>query len=458
MKNRLWKQVMVSGLLLVLLTHTAMALDLYPKSLKDRRGESSDQPLSVLSRLDQSGNQDNWNRYVEFSPGRRGYKGVFYFRLPRDVDAATVDTLTLSLNYRGPARSEQRWRWLIRNFKHRRWVPLGENKWARDWIWFNKEFPVSGAPSNYINDDGRLKVRYVSYNNTDNSQLDYLKLSLGTESAPTPPGEPLPPEPLPPGEPSPPGIPIPPSEPVPPQPLPPGEVWQPAPGTSWVWQLSGTVDMAHDVAMYDIDLFDVPQQTIDQLHTDGRVVICYFSAGSWENWRPDADQYPQEIKGRSNGWPGEKWLDIRRIDLLAPILEARLDMAKNKGCKGVEPDNIDGYTNQTGFPLTAEDQLAFNRWLSEQAHARGLSIGLKNDMEQVEILEPWFDWALNEQCFQYNECELLLPFIQAGKAVFGVEYQGNPDVYCPKANAMGFDWLKKSLNLGTEHFSCRESY
>ena len=210
--------------------------------------------------------------------------------------------------------------------------------------------------------------------------------------------------------------------------------------------------------MYDIDLFDVPQQTIDKLHADGRVVICYFSAGSWENWRPDADQYPNEVRGRGNGWPGEKWLDIRRIDLLGPILERRLDLAREKGCDGVEPDNVDGYTNKTGFSLTADDQLSFNRWLADQAHLRGLSIGLKNDLEQAEILEPWFDWALNEQCFQYDECELLLPFIQAGKAVFGVEYEGNPADYCPQANAMGFDWLEKSKDLGADYLSCRELY
>ncbi len=233
-------------------------------------------------------------------------------------------------------------------------------------------------------------------------------------------------------------------------------VWQPSPGTSWQWQLSGTLDTSIDVQMYDIDLVETPVTTIADLHAAGRTVICYLSAGSWEKYRPDADQYPEEILGNTlDGWPDERWVDYRRIDLLGPILAARMDLAVDKGCDGIEPDNIDGYTNNTGFALSAADQLAFNRWLAGQAHARGLSIGLKNDIDQVPDLVNLFDWALNEQCFQYDECDLLLPFIQAGKAVFGVEYSGDTADFCPRANAENFDWLKKNRNLDAWRQSCR---
>ena len=237
---------------------------------------------------------------------------------------------------------------------------------------------------------------------------------------------------------------------------PPATVWKPAPGTSWQWQLTGTVDTSFDVAMYDIDLFDNSASLIKQLHNDGRIVICYFSAGSWENWRPDAAQYPASVKGKVlEGWPDEKWLDIRQIDILGPILEARLDLAVSKGCDGVEPDNVDAYTNDSGFWLTSADQLAFNTWLAQQAHARGLSVGLKNDIDQVTSLVDDFDWALNEQCFEYDECDTLLPFVQAGKAVFGVEYELETSEFCPEANAMNFDWLKKNLGLDAPRQSCR---
>lgn len=236
-----------------------------------------------------------------------------------------------------------------------------------------------------------------------------------------------------------------------------GEIWRPAPGTSWQWQLDGLIDTTIDVEMYDIDLFDTPPQTIAALEGDGRVVICYFSAGSWEDWRPDAGSYPEVVLGNPlDSWLGERWVDIRRLDLLAPILEARLDLARSKGCKGVEPDNVDAYQNASGFPLVADDQLAFNRWLATEAHRRGLSVGLKNDLDQVTDLEPAFDWALNEQCFEFAECDLLQPFVDAGKAVFGVEYTGDETIFCPYFNALEYSWLKKDLDLGVWRIDCHD--
>lgn len=236
-------------------------------------------------------------------------------------------------------------------------------------------------------------------------------------------------------------------------------VWQPAPGTAWHWQLSGEIDTSRQVAMYDIDLFDASQRTIKELRDAGRVVICYFSAGSWEEWREDADQFPAAVLGNTlDGWPDEKWLDIRQIGTLSPTMTARLDLAVSKKCDGVEPDNVDGYANDSGFPLTGADQLAYNRWLAQEAHARGLSIGLKNDLDQIPDLVADFDWALNEQCFEYNECAALLPFVQAGKAVFGVEYSGDPAAFCPQANQMGFSWLKKKLELDASGTDCLAAY
>jgi hypothetical protein len=228
-------------------------------------------------------------------------------------------------------------------------------------------------------------------------------------------------------------------------------IWRPAPGTTWQWQLQGELNTSWDVEMYDVDLFNTPAAVIEQLRADGRIVICYFSAGSHEDWRPDADQFPAEVLGaRLDEWPGERWVDIREIEALAPIMLARLDLAEEKGCHGVEPDNVDGFSNRTGFPLSAEDQIIYNRWLAEAAHARGLSIGLKNALDLIPDLVDDFDWALNEQCFQYEECEALLPFIAQSKAVFGVEYEGDPADYCSQALAMRFSWLTKTYDLADE--------
>ncbi len=209
--------------------------------------------------------------------------------------------------------------------------------------------------------------------------------------------------------------------------------------------------------MFDVDLFDTSPETIAELHRKGRVVICYFSAGSFEPWRPDSSTFPSEVLGNPlDGWPDEQWLDIRRLDLIGPIMEARLDLAVAKGCDGVEPDNIDAYTNDSSFPLSYDDQIQYNSWLAREAHNRGLSIGLKNDLDQVKDLEPYFDWALNEECFSFGECEKLRPFIEHGKAVFGVEYDMEPEEFCPQANTLGFDFMKKHWDLDAWRIPCRE--
>jgi len=203
--------------------------------------------------------------------------------------------------------------------------------------------------------------------------------------------------------------------------------------------------------MYDVDLFDVPQATIDQLHADGRVVICHFEAGTWEDWRSDSAAFPAVVLGSNvDGWSGHRWLDVRELATLVPLMGARMDLAVSKGCEGVAPASVDGYVQNTGFPLTSSHQLAYNSALASEAHARSLSVGLVNDIEQVATLQPEFDWALNEACFQAGDCSSLTAFVTAGKAVFGVEYSGDRAVYCPQAVALGFSWLTKSLNLGDE--------
>jgi len=231
--------------------------------------------------------------------------------------------------------------------------------------------------------------------------------------------------------------------------------WEPALRTSWQWQLQYKVDTSLDVQMYDIDGFDATARLVKKLHAGGSHVVCYISAGSWENWRPDKDDFPAVVLGRSNGWPGEKWLDIRRIDLLGPIMKARLRMCARKGFDGVEFDNVDGYQNHTGFPLTGADQLRYDAFLANQAHRRGLTAFLKNDLGQIGKLLPYFDAALNEQCFQYSECRKLKAFVEAGKPVFGVEYKLATGAFCPKANRMNFNFLKKKLELGVWRVPCR---
>jgi len=239
-------------------------------------------------------------------------------------------------------------------------------------------------------------------------------------------------------------------------------VWTPIPGLSWQWQLQNAFDFSVAARVYDIDLFDTPVETISTLKSSGSRVICYFNAGAWEDWRTDAANFPESVKGNMlSGYADEKWLDIRQVDSLADVMLARFDLAVAKGCDAVEPDNIDGYSNNTGFALTAQDQINYNLWLSNQANARGLSIGLKNDVEHVQELEPFFDWALNEQCLEYNECDTLLPFIASNKAVFGVAYVNNGQVYdaqniCSVTDAKEYSWIIKHFDLDSWLDSCAD--
>ncbi len=229
---------------------------------------------------------------------------------------------------------------------------------------------------------------------------------------------------------------------------------RPAPNSTWQWQLLGDLNTSYDVDIYDIDLFDSPIELISQLHSDRRRVVCYFSAGSFEDWREDAPAFqPDDIGNQLDGWEGERWLDVRSPAVQA-IMLTRLNLARDKGCDGVEPDNVDGYDNDTGFPLTAEDQLTFNRFLADQAHARGLAIALKNDGAQLPDLLSHYDFALNEQCHEYEECQDLAPLVAAGKAAFNVEYRDSLDAatqlaesICPRANAAGLRTLILTLDL-----------
>ena len=232
------------------------------------------------------------------------------------------------------------------------------------------------------------------------------------------------------------------------------------PGTSWQWQLGGgTIDetvldaVDNPKKMYDIDPFGTDATTIARLQAKGIMVICYMETGASENYRPDAAQYPEAVLGDVvDGFPNERFVDIRQISTLLPIIEARLDLATSKGCDGIEPDLDDTYNGyDTGFPLTEADQLKFNRAVADAAHARGLSIGLKNgaseDGEFERAMAQFTDWALNEECNTFDECAGYAAYIEQNKAVFQVEYI-NPDGtqvadFCPQDNAANFDGLLK---------------
>jgi hypothetical protein len=240
--------------------------------------------------------------------------------------------------------------------------------------------------------------------------------------------------------------------------------WRPALSTTWDWVLSvvPTPPFRH-VQMLDVDAFDASAADVASMHAAGIKVVCYISAGTYEDWRPDIAKFPPRLLGGPNGWPGERWLDIRdaqaRHSVLLDIMDARLHMCRVKGFDGVELDNVDGYANDTGLPLTFADQLYYDATLANHAHARGLMVLQKNDLEQIPALLPYFDAALNEECNQYHECTTaqngtygLDQYVAAGKAVFQAEYKLPPRRFCPADRANGFNGVQFDLDLDGRRF------
>ncbi len=238
--------------------------------------------------------------------------------------------------------------------------------------------------------------------------------------------------------------------------------WKPPIGATWQVQYSGDVlDLSFAADVYDVDMFDTDAATIAALHDQGRKVLCYINVGAWEDWRPDAAQFPVVVLGNHyTGWPGERWLDIRRIDLLGPLMGARFDLGRAQGCDGIDADNMNGYTQETGFPLTAQDQLVYNAWLAHEAHARSLAIGLKNNEAQVNDLLPCFDWIVTESCFAEGWCAAVQPFIDARKPVFAIEYTDTLsiaqflDQVCSQAAAMQTSAILKHRQLDAWRQAC----
>jgi hypothetical protein len=191
---------------------------------------------------------------------------------------------------------------------------------------------------------------------------------------------------------------------------------------TWYWQLQGAIDNSEPAAVYDVDGFGTSAAEVAKLHALGKHVVCYVDVGTWEKFRPDEGRFPRSVLGKPNGWPGERWLDIRRSSVLEPIMTARFQMCEGKHFDAVEPDNIDGFANDTGFQITARQQLRYDEWVAGEVHSLGMAVLQKNDPEQARTLEPYFDGVLDEQCNQYHECSSFRSYLKAGKPVLNAEY------------------------------------
>jgi hypothetical protein len=213
-----------------------------------------------------------------------------------------------------------------------------------------------------------------------------------------------------------------------------------------------------DANVWDIDLYDTSAATIAGLHAAGRKVICYLDT-AYEPNRPDSAQLAPYRGQPIDGWPGQYWVDVRQPAVL-DVMRARITLAADKGCDAIDADDVDVRSNDSGFSISAAEQQSFVIALADAAHARGMAYGMKNALEDVSALVSHVDFAVNEQCFEYNECDALRPFAAAGKAVFNIEYADGSLAdkgasICPQASKLGFSTLIKRLSLNAERFSCR---
>jgi hypothetical protein len=126
-------------------------------------------------------------------------------------------------------------------------------------------------------------------------------------------------------------------------------------------------------------------------------------------------------------------------------MKARFARCVAKGFDAVDPDNVNGVENATGFHLTVPAQLAYDRAIASLAHSDGLSVALKSYPDEATALQPSFDFVVNEQCVQYQECSKFKPFLAAKKAVFDIEYTTSLR-FCSKLPG-GVFGLAKRLSL-----------
>jgi hypothetical protein len=224
--------------------------------------------------------------------------------------------------------------------------------------------------------------------------------------------------------------------------------WKPVAGTTWQWQIGGgTFDTSLAVQVFDID-WEEPASAVQSLHAAGKKVICYLSVGSWEDWRPDAAQFPSAVIGTEYpGWPGEKFVDIR-AQALRDIMAKRLDVCKQKGFDAVEPDNMDVFEASSGFPLTRTDGINYALWLAEQSHQRGMAIVQKNASSIVRDIRASYDGALTEDCYDGGWCADMQPYLDNNQPVFACEYESSGfSAACTWGKAKKYSFILKKLDL-----------
>lgn len=250
--------------------------------------------------------------------------------------------------------------------------------------------------------------------------------------------------------------------------------WRPPPGASWQWLPSEPVDVTPPVDVYDLPLADTTPATITEIHAQGAHAVCRFPIGIISTRDPHrAGLDPTLLGNPVVGHPDERYLDLRRLDLLRPLLAARVDDCWATGFDGVDATGLDTFftpgPDGVGFPVGLADQVAIAHLVADLAHARGLAVGLHvgataaasdafvSDVEQVT------DFAVVDRCVggvggRPPGCGPFASYPRHGKAVLHVEYlEDYPgataatartalDQFCPAVRPLGFSSILKNGN------------
>ena len=231
--------------------------------------------------------------------------------------------------------------------------------------------------------------------------------------------------------------------------------WQPdaRENLRWQLQLQGDIVLVPGVNVYAVD-YTASQASINAAKASGAKVMCYISAGSAENWRDDFRLFPKSVIGKAyEGWPGEWWLDTRNIKALAPIMRARIAACAEKGFDVLDPDNINGYENDTGFNITRQQSVVYIEWLANLAHEYGMAFSLKNAEALIPFVKGSVDMMQSESCVFYDNCDSVKAMIDLNKPVFAVEYieqmsgQKFRVTACGLARKYGFSMIHRDVEL-----------
>jgi len=227
----------------------------------------------------------------------------------------------------------------------------------------------------------------------------------------------------------------------------------PTQSDTWNIALGSKFDISNEPAkILEVDLESTSASTIRDYQSRGKKIICYFSGGTVEDYRDYYDDYKKVsglVRNKYEAWPRERWLDYR-VSGYKPLIKQRMQEAVNKGCDGIDVDNVDGYqvsdVKSWSDPLTKQDAINFTSWLGQTAHDMGLAIGLKNCLDIVDTVGKYYDFAVNEGCIRRNECYWYKNFLATGKPVLGITYYGlsaNREALCKNLNGLPISMIIK---------------